>query len=450
MSKISVLKFGGTSVKNIGRVNHVADIVSKLKTKCVVVVSAMGDTTDYLYDLAKKCSTIPNKREVDLLLSTGEQVSIALLTIALQERGIQAKSFTGSQIGIKTDNIHSCARIVDICKNTIRAALEENDVIVVAGFQGQSDSGEITTLGRGGSDTSAVALAAAAGADECHIYTDVDGIFTTDPNKIPQAQLLDTISYTETIELARAGAQVLHPRAAELAKDFGIKLRVRNTFKPEHPGTLISGENNVERICKVKGVALDSHQAHVSFVDIPWQYSFLTECETLFARDSIIVDSVSQYTGSQENTRCVQLSVRYSDESIFRNILDELKQQCGAKEVLVDLNVTRISLIGAGIGNAPDIRARALSALNDEKIEVRLYSSSDSTIAIVIDEAESARATKLLHEVFITVPSDSNVAGLETECSSSEGKKTTLEPTALAATSRQFAAASGAMRTGVS
>jgi len=438
MSKISVLKFGGTSVKNIGRINHVVDIVSKQKNKCVVVVSAMGDTTDYLYDLAKRISTTPNKREVDLLLSTGEQVSIALLTIALQERGIKAKSFTGAQIGIKTDNIHSCARIVDICKGSIRAALDEHDVIVVAGFQGQSDCGEITTLGRGGSDTSAVALAAAAGADECHIYTDVDGIFTTDPNKFPQAELLDTISYSETIELARAGAQVLHPRAAELARDFSIKLRVRNTFKPDNPGTLITGDSKVEKVCRVKGVALDSHQAYVSFIDIPWQFSFLTECETLFLRDSIIVDSVSQGKGSCENTRCVQLSLRYSDEAIFRTILDELKNQCGAKDVLIDLNVTRVSLVGAGIGNAPEIRSRAIATLNSARIEPRLYSSSESTISILIDEADSSRATQLLHDQFISLPE-------ETECVA-----LTSPLTVGAHSSRQLTTASNSMRAGVS
>lgn len=424
MSKISVLKFGGTSVKNIGRINHVVDIVSTVKTKCVVVVSAMGDTTDYLYDLAKKCSSTPDKRELDQLLSTGEQVSIALLAIALLNRGIKAKSFTGPQIGIKTDNAHSCARIVDICKGTIRAALAENDVIVVAGFQGISDTGEITTLGRGGSDTSAVALAAAAGAEECHIYTDVDGIFTTDPNKISSAQLLDTISYAETVELARAGAQVLHPRAAELAKDYGISLRVRNTFNPHHSGTLISEDNNVERICRVKGVALDAHQAYVTFIDVPAQYSFLTECETQFIRDSIIVDSVSQTKGSDDNKRCIQLSLRYSDESVFRTILDELKNVSGAEEVLIDLNVTRVSLIGAGIGNTPGIRTRALSTLSDAKIEVRLYSSSDSTIALIVDEADASKAAELLHSVLI--PAQSSPAPL------------------------QFAVASGAMRTGVS
>jgi aspartate kinase len=404
MSKIFVLKFGGTSVKSIARINHVVDIVSQLKTKCVVVVSAMGDTTDYLYDLAKQCSTTPNKREVDLLLSTGEQVSIALLAIALQERGIKAKSFTGSQIGIKTDNIHSCARITDICKTTIRAALDEHDVIVVAGFQGQSDSGEITTLGRGGSDTSAVALAAAAGADECHIYTDVDGIFTTDPNKISQAKLLETISYTESIELARAGAQVLHPRAAELAKDFGIKLRVRNTFKPEHIGTLISGGTDVEKICKVKGVALDSHQANVSFNNISPQYSFLTECERLFAKDNIVIDSVSQSRGSREGTRSIQLSVRYSDETILKTVLHEIKELCRAEELIVDLNVTRVSLIGAGIGNAAKIRASALAVLEREKIEVLLFSNGESSISLVVNEEDASRATQSLHDEFFKRP----------------------------------------------
>jgi len=401
MSNISVLKFGGTSVKNLARINHVADIVSRLDSKCLVVVSAMGDTTDYLYGLAKKCSTTPDKREVDLLLSTGEQVSITLLTLALKERGVKAKSFTGPQIGIKTDNLHSCARIVDICKDTIRAALEENDVVVVAGFQGLSDDGEVTTLGRGGSDTSAVALAAAAGAEQCDIYTDVDGIFTTDPNKSADAQLLDAITYTETIELARAGAQVIHPRAAELAKDFNIKLRVRNTFKPEHQGTLIEGGNTVEKICKVKGVALDSQQAHVSFTRVPKDFSFHTESEKCFAKENIIVDICSQ-NFDNENQRTVQLALRYTDVDLFEKVLVELKDQCGAEELLIDLPVARISLVGAGIGNVAKIRAQALSTLEAAGVQVKLFSCSESSISLIVSETNASRATKLLHDEFIS------------------------------------------------
>lgn len=239
-----VLKFGGSSVKTIGRMQHVASIVSEFckRGKVVVVVSAMGDTTDHLLSLASQCTDSPDKRELDVLLSTGEQVSIALLSIILRNCGLRAKSFTGGQVGIVTEPAFGAARILEIEPTQICSALEENDVCVVAGFQGVTVDGDITTLGRGGSDTTAVALAAAVKADECHIYTDVDGIYTADPNKAADAEFIPEIGYDHCLRLVQAGAQVMHDRAVSLAKQYGVRLRVRNTFKPEHAGTLICSD----------------------------------------------------------------------------------------------------------------------------------------------------------------------------------------------------------------
>lgn len=401
MSSISVLKFGGTSVKNIGRINHVVDIIAQKRTpKQIVVVSAMGDTTDYLYGLAKQCANAPDKRELDMLLSTGEQISIALITIILKDRGIKAKSFTGSQIGIVTDNSHSCARILDISATALKDALREYDVLVVAGFQGLSESGEITTLGRGGSDTSAVALAAATGAGECHIYTDVDGIFTSDPNQIKESSLIETLSYSETIELARAGAQVLHPRAAELARQYSIKLRVRNTFNPKNDGTLITGARNVEKVCKVKAVAVDSHQAYVLLTNVPTTYPILAECEKLFANEDASIDVVSQ-TNLNDEECLVQLALKYTDDKLLQYTLQVLKTNCGAEELTADFDVSKISLIGSGIGSASEIRTKALTLLTTACIQVRLFSSSESTISFLVNAEHAKRAADLLHHEFL-------------------------------------------------
>lgn len=403
MSNISVIKFGGTSVKNIARINHVVDIIAKKRTaKQIVVVSAMGDTTDYLYGLAKQCSSAPDKRELDMLLSTGEQISIALIAMILKDRGIKAKSFTGSQIGIVTDNTHSCARILDISSSAIKEALRDYDVLIVAGFQGLSETGEITTLGRGGSDTSAVALAAATGAGDCHIYTDVDGIFTSDPNQIKESTQIETLSYSETIELARAGAQVLHPRAAELARHYGIKLRVRNTFNPNNVGTLITGARNVEKIAKVRALAIDSHQAYVLLTNVQTSYPILSECEKLFAGESVTIDVVSQINLNDEEC-LVQLALKYLDTSLLQNILPTLQKNCGAEDLTVDFDVTRISLIGSGIGSASEIRTKALSLLTTACIQVRLFSSSESTVSFLIPSEQAKRAADLLHHEFLGI-----------------------------------------------
>lgn len=238
---VAVLKFGGSSVKSVGRMQHVVSLIANRcrNQKVLVVVSAMGDTTDHLHTLALQCSADPDKRELDVLLATGEQVSIALLSILLKAAGIKAKSFTGTQIGLLTESSHGRARILLVDLEIVAQSLAENDVVVVAGFQGVTVDGDITTLGRGGSDTTAVALAVAAGAAECEIYTDVDGIFTCDPNKDPLARQIPNIDYDDCLAIVRGGAQVMHDRSIVLAQQYGLKVRVKNTFKPDHLGTLI-------------------------------------------------------------------------------------------------------------------------------------------------------------------------------------------------------------------
>lgn len=398
---ISVLKFGGTSVKNISRIHHVADVVAGNRSKkCVVVVSAMGDTTDYLYSLAKQCSTVPNKRELDLLLATGEQVSIALLALTLQEKGIKAKSYTGSQIGITTDNAHSTARILDICRDTLKKALEDHDVIVVAGFQGLSESGEITTLGRGGSDTTAVALAAACQADTCDIYTDVDGIFTTDPNKISDAQIIPSICYDEVLELARVGAQVLHPRAVEIAKEYNLQVRVRNTFKPEHTGTIINGDTTVERVRKVSGIAVDGNQAHVTYAGVPIDFPFIGTTLDCLSKQNVSVDMVTQSIDFANRTKCVSLAIKYEDLDSALVSLEALRQSCGALELVVDREVAKVSIIGAGLSNSQETSTKLLSVLEDHSLYVKLLYCGESRISCLIPLTAANHATALLHREF--------------------------------------------------
>ena len=245
MQSIAVLKFGGTSVKSVARIQHVADLICRFpEQKKIVVVSAMGDTTDHLLKLAKQCSRTPDKRELDLLLTTGEQVSIALLSMTLADRGVRSRSFTGQQLGIITDCNHNNAKVLEIDKRRVQKALNEFDVVIIAGFQGVSTEGEITTLGRGGSDISALALAAAVDAPNCHIFTDVDGVYSADPQIIPEAEFYPEISFENLLAMALKGAQVMHPRAVQLAKDFDIEFRIRNTFNPSNPGTLVKGVNN--------------------------------------------------------------------------------------------------------------------------------------------------------------------------------------------------------------
>lgn len=268
---IAVLKFGGTSLKNTGRIRHAAEIIkSRLPAKVVVIASAMGDTTDHLLERAYLCAKKPDRRELDLLLSTGEQVSISLLSMTLSDMGVRAIAFTGQQVGISTDGNHGSAQILGIDQERIREAFLNHDVIVVAGFQGVASDGSITTLGRGGSDTTAVAMAGALSVPVCEIYTDVDGMFTADPMSVSAARLLTSVSFEQAFAMAEAGASVIHPRAVAAGRDSNVSIRVRNTFKPEHQGTLIARQSTLKALCRLTGAAVnripESKQAAVSLV----------------------------------------------------------------------------------------------------------------------------------------------------------------------------------------
>ncbi|MDZ4833163.1 MAG: aspartate kinase [Candidatus Melainabacteria bacterium] len=400
-NEIKVLKFGGTSVKSIGRIEHVAGIVAECAKQCkvIVVVSAMGDTTDYLVKMAKSCSGNPEKRELDLLLSTGEQVSIALLAIKLQDMGVQARSLTGGQVGIFTESIHTNARIVDIRKETLADRLKDNDVLVVAGFQGVTETGDVTTLGRGGSDTTAVALAAAVDATGCDIYTDVDGIYTTDPNLVKNAALLRQLSYGEVLEMARLGAKVLHPRAVELARQYNVKLRVRNTFKPEDKGTLIVG-GEMEIFRAISSVAIDKDQAAVAIMDVPDQPGIAGKITQALAKRNIGIDMIVQsfHPSIDHNSIAFTVSSDALDETVL--VLEELKAQLGARSVQVDADCAKVSLIGAGLVEQPDIPARMFTTLGENSINIKMISTSEMKLSCVVSRDNAEKAARLIHEAF--------------------------------------------------
>ena len=403
MNDIAVLKFGGTSVKNIGRIQHVCQIIDDVRAhqKTLVVVSAMGDTTDYLLKLAKQCTGTPDKRELDLLLSTGEQISISLLAMTLRSLGLRARSFTGQQVGIFTESVHNKARIVDVNASKLTSAFEENDVIVVAGFQGVTESGDITTLGRGGSDTTAVALAAAVHAPVCDIYTDVDGIYTSDPNVIRSARLLNRISYGEVLEMARLGAQVIHPRAVELARQYGIKLRVRNTFKPEHQGTVIDGGgSDMEIFRTVSGVAIDKDQSCVAILDVPDQPGIAGKITQALADQNIVIDMIMQSFHPSIGLNNITFTVNDADLDQTINSLRFVKEKLGAKDVIADADIAKVSLIGAGMAGQPQIAAKLFAVLGTAGINIKMISSSEMKITCVVSRDQAEAAAKLIHDAF--------------------------------------------------
>lgn len=404
MSDIAVLKFGGTSVKSIARMQHVCDIVAETsrKQKTLVVVSAMGDTTDYLLKLARQASATPDKRELDLLLSTGEQISIALVAMMLRSMGIRSRSFTGQQVGIFTETVHTKARIVDIKSDTITNTFNDHDVIVVAGFQGVTESGDITTLGRGGSDTTAVALAAAVGAPICDIFTDVDGIYTADPNAIKGARKLERISYGEVLELARMGAQVLHPRSVELARQYGIKLRVRNTFKPENLGTTIDdGEGqNMEIFRTISGVAVDKDQACVAIMDVPDQPGIAAKITQALADENIIIDMIMQSFHPSIGLNNITFTVNDTDLDQTIGALQDLKDKLKAKEVIADPDIAKVSLVGAGLSGQPQIPAKLFAVLGSAGINIKMISSSEMKITCVVARDQAQKAAQLIHDAF--------------------------------------------------
>ncbi|MBT5559718.1 MAG: aspartate kinase [Proteobacteria bacterium] len=397
-----VEKFGGTSVGTIDRINAVAD---HLKGKhesgesLVVVVSAMSGETNRLVGLAKELSAAPVTREMDVLLSTGEQVTIALLSIALQERGLGARSFTGGQVRILTDNVHGKARIQEIDDQNIQAELTQGNIVIVAGFQGADEHGNITTLGRGGSDTSAVALAAALKADECRIYTDVNGIYTTDPRIEPEARRLDRITFEEMLELASAGAKVLQSRSVEFAGKYKVPLRVLSSFEPD-AGTLIfydSGEHMEQPL--VSGIAYQKDEAKLTIRGIPDQPGVAHRVLGPISKANINVDIIIQNLGADGATD-MTFTVPREDFESCKNVLENTAKQLGAAEVLGDSNIAKIAVVGVGMRSHSGVADTMFKALADEGINIQMISTSEIKISVVVDDRYLELAVRALHKAF--------------------------------------------------
>lgn len=404
MSGIIVQKFGGTSVADTEKIKHVAEVVMaerSLGNDVVVVVSAMGHTTDHLVKLANEISETPPSRELDMLLSTGEGISIALLAMALETAGCRAVSMNAMQVGIITENIHSKARIVDIKTDKLKRHLQEGKVVVVAGFQGVTEDGEITTLGRGGSDTSAVALAAALGAERCDIYTDVEGVYTTDPRIVPNASRLEEVSYEEMLELARVGANVLHPRAVETAKQFNVPLRVRSSFKLENKGTLIVGVDDMELHKPVTGVAADLTQLRIVVCDVPDTPGHAAKIFSKLSDANISVDMIIQsYARKIENTNDIAFTIDKTDLEKTLKTLDSIKSEIKASRFQVDDNIAKVSIVGAGMIDRPGIAASMFETLAQLGINIKMISTSEIKVSCLVDENDAKRALVALHETY--------------------------------------------------
>lgn len=403
--KVSIIvqKFGGTSVADAQKIHNVANAAIKEKNNgndVVIVVSAMGHTTDYLVKLANDITQNPDSREMDMLLSTGEQVSIALLTMAIQSHGYKAISMNAQQVGIITECIHSKARIVDIKTDKLEKHLKEGKIIVVAGFQGVTPEGEITTLGRGGSDTSAVAIAAALKADRCDIYTDVEGIYTTDPRIVPNAERLDVVSYEEMLELARVGANVLHPRSVETAKQFHVPVRVRSSFKLDNLGTLIIGVENMEIYKPVAGVAADSSQVRIVISQVPDAPGTSAKIFSILAENNISVDMIIQSYARVNDTNDIAFTVDAKDFDEALKIMKKVQNELGASDILVDEDISKVSIVGAGMVDRPGIAAAMFKALADVNINIKMISTSEIKISCLVEKEKAKDAIKVLCKEF--------------------------------------------------
>ena len=396
-----VQKFGGTSVKDRNRIFNVARIVANTRNAgndVVVVVSAQGDTTDDLIQKAAEITSDPSHREMDMLLSTGEQISIALLTMALQELGVSAISLTGWQAGFATDRAYTKARIKRINTERLESELARNRVVVVAGFQGLNRSEDITTLGRGGSDTSAVALAAALHADRCQIFTDVEGVFTADPRKIPKATSLKEITFDEMLELASLGAQVLNNRSVELAKKYGVELEVLSSINPI-PGTIVKEETKVEGML-IKGVAKDDHVAVISILEVPDVPGISFKVFSLLAQKNIDVDIILQSSGRGNNKDLI-FTVPLGDAESALSVLNANKSRFGGDEIKVNKDCAKVSVVGAGMQSHPGVASTMFEALYNENINIHMISTSEIKISVIIDKADADKAVAAIHDAFI-------------------------------------------------
>ena len=400
-----VQKYGGTSVGNTERIENVANKVIDWRGRgrqVVVVVSAMSGETDRLIGLAKNITSRPSPRELDVLLATGEQVTIALLCIALEKRGCPARSYTGGQARILTDNAHNKARIQDIKADSIRADLDAGRVVVVAGFQGVDEDGNITTLGRGGSDTTGVAMAAALKADECQIYTDVDGVYTTDPRVVPEARRLDRITFEEMLEMASLGSKVLQIRSVEFAGKHNVPLRVLSSFQ-EGPGTLITFEeaNEAKQMENVliSGIAFNRDEAKLTVQGVPDRPGIAFSILGSVSAANIEVDMIIQNIG-RDGTTDFTFTVHRNDYERTLEILNEQATRLGAREVSGDGKIAKLSLVGIGMRSHAGVASKMFEALAREGINIRMISTSEIKISVVIDEKYLELGVRALHEAF--------------------------------------------------
>lgn len=396
-----VQKFGGTSVADIDKIKNVATKVIREKkagNDVVIVLSAMSGETDKLIALAHQATDSPDGREFDALISTGEQVTVTLLAMILNSLGYPAKSFLGFQVKFLTDSAHKKARIVSVDTEAIKKDLDEGKVIVVAGFQGVDDENDITTLGRGGSDTSAVALAAVLNADRCDIYTDVDGVYTTDPNICNKARRLDKISYDEMLEMAMTGAKVLQPRSVEMAKKYNVPVYVKSTFTDEG-GTLVTKEDmDMEREI-LSGITYDRDQAKITVIHVPDKPGVASKLFTPLSEHNIIVDMIIQ-NASLEGFTDLTFTVSKKDLNEAQKIIQETADSIGAKKVEVDDQVSKVSIIGVGMASHAGVAAKMFTALADEGINIMMISTSEIKISCVIQRKYTELAVMVLHDVF--------------------------------------------------
>ena len=397
-----VQKYGGTSVGDVERIRNVARRVLNAKKQgheLVVVVSAMAGETDKLIRLAQQITPVPDERELDVLVSTGEQVSIALLAMALKSMDCDSKSYLGFQIKIATDSVFGKARIASIDSEKMRQDLKDGRVVVVAGFQGVDDSGNITTLGRGGSDTSAVAVAAALGADVCEIYTDVDGVYTTDPNVCPKARKLSRISYDEMLEMASLGAKVLQTRSVEFAKKYDVPIHVRSSFN-DNPGTIVCKEDKEMEKVVVSGVTYNKNEAKIEVMRLPDIPGVAAKLFKPIADANIVVDMIIQTSSTEKGCADVAFTVPKSDFAKTLQIVKETNKEFSGMEVKFNEDIAKISIVGVGMRSHSSVATQMFSALAKEGINIHMISTSEIKISCIIDSKYTELAVRALHDAF--------------------------------------------------
>ncbi len=395
-----VQKFGGSSVADSARIRRVAGIIADTysdNNDVVVVLSAQGDTTDDLIEKATEINSHPSKREMDVLLSTGEQISIALMAMQLEKMGLPVISLTGWQIGMQTNSDYGNARIKKVTCERIKNELDKRRIVIVAGFQGINKFDDITTLGRGGSDTTAVAIAAAMNADLCQIYTDVEGVYTCDPRKVPNAKKLDEITYDEMLELASLGAQVLHNRSVEMAKRYNVNLEVLSSFVRK-PGTKVKEVTTVEQT-KISGIAKDTNVARIALVSVKDEPGVAFKVFRVLAKQKINVDIILQSIG-RGDTKDISFTIAKSDMEQAEKALKEQQSIIGFQDISVSSNVAKVSMVGAGMVNSSGIAVQMFEALYAAKININMISTSEIKVSVLVDEADADRAVAAIHAKF--------------------------------------------------